>query len=247
MRRFVWLLALLLFVRCLYAEDALPPAPKKHFNDYAGLVAPSLAARLDLELDNFEKETSTQIVVAILKSLPEGASLEDFTIRTVQAWKVGQKGKNNGAVLFVFKDNRKIYIQTGYGLEASLPDALCKRIIAEQIAPSFKLGDYNRGLENGVHAILSATKGEYKGTGRTNARNQRDRDPPPIAIVAIIIIIVLVVISNRLRGSGLHGGYGSGPTYWGGSGGSGGGGDSGGGGFSGGGGDSGGGGAGGDW
>lgn len=245
MRRFVWLLAFLLFVRCLCAEDSLPPAPKQHFNDYAGLVAPSLAARLDLELDNFEKETSTQIIVAILKNLPEGAVLEDFTIRTFHAWKVGQKGKNNGAVLFIFKDNRKIYIQTGYGLEASLPDVLCKRIIAEQIAPSFKLGDYNRGLENGVHAILRATKGEYKGTARTSARDQKHRDPPPVAVVRLIIIIVLIVISNRLRGSGFSGGYGSGPTYLGGSGRSGGG--SGTGGFSGGGGDSGGGGAGGDW
>ena len=113
----------------------------------------------------------------------------------------------------------------------------------EQIAPHFTRGDYNRGVENGVHALMSATKGEYKGSGRT-AHDQNDSDFP--SILVIIIIIVIIIFTNRLRGAGSYGRYGSGPTYWGGSGGSGGGG-AGGGGFSGGGGDSGGGGAGGDW
>lgn len=246
MRRFCWLVLLVLFAGFALANDPLPPAPKQHFNDYASLVAPGLGARLDRELEDFERGTSNQVLVVIFRSLPEGAALEDFTIRTFQEWKVGQKQKNNGVALFIFKENRKIYIQTGYGLEGALPDALCKRIIAEQITPYFKQGDYNRGVEAGVHAILRATQGEYKGTGRI-AGKQDDGETPPL--VGIIIVIAIVYVITRMRGGGYFGGYGSGPTYMGGFGGGrgGGGGGFGGGGFSGGGGNSGGGGAGGDW
>jgi uncharacterized protein len=243
MRRFVWLLALLFLACCVRAQEPLPAAPRRHFNDYAGLVTPSLAHRLDAELDQFERDTSNQILVAILRRLPDGAAVEDFTVRTFHAWKVGQKDRNNGVVLFIFKENRKVYIQTGYGLEGALPDALCKRIIADQITPEFRRGNYDGGVEKGVHAILSATKGEYKGTGRT-ARSEDDDFPP--LLVAIVIFIVLAAVLNRFRGGGFYGGHGPGPTYWGGSD-SPGSGSSGGGNFSGGGGDSGGGGAGGDW
>ncbi|MEI6712684.1 MAG: TPM domain-containing protein [Verrucomicrobiota bacterium] len=243
MHRFFHLIAALclILVGQLRADDSLPPAPKRHFNDYAGVVPKHIATALDQELVQFEAATSNQIVVAIFPKLPDGAALEDFTVRTFHSWKIGQKDKNNGAALFVFRDNKKIYISTGYGLEGSLPDALCKRIIAEQIAPRFKQGDYIGGLTDGIHSIFAATKNEYKGTGKI-ARKQKDEGLPVWAVIVILVVLFFV-----LKNKGAHSYGSSGPTYWGGGGGGGssGGGDSGG--FSGGGGDSGGGGAGGDW
>src|SRR6185369_10709430 len=117
-----------------------------------------------------EKESSSQIVVAVFDKLPSNSALEDFTVRTFQAWRVGQKGKDNGAVLFVFVKDRQMRIEVGYGLEGKIPDLIAKRIIAEQIAPRFRNGDYDGGLTAGVTALIQAAQGEYKGTGRTNAQ-----------------------------------------------------------------------------
>src|SRR5262249_13942218 len=100
------------------------------------------------------------------------SSIEDYTVRVARAWKAGQKERNNGAVLFVFVQDRKMYIQVGYGLEGVLPDAICKRIIAEEITPRFKAGDFDGGLTAGVQSLIAAAKGEYRGTGRTVAERR---------------------------------------------------------------------------
>ena len=104
-------------------------------------------------------------MVAVFPKMQSDSSIEDYTVRVARSWQVGQKNKNNGAVLFVFVQDHKMFLQVGYGLEGVLPDALCKRIIDEQITPRFKAGDFDGGLTAGVQAILAATKGEYKGTG----------------------------------------------------------------------------------
>jgi uncharacterized protein len=156
---------------------------------------------------------------------------------------VGQKNKNNGAVLFVFVQDHKMFLQTGYGLEGVLPDALCKRIIDEQISPRFKAGDFAGGLTAGVNSIIAATKGEYQGNGTTADDQRHGKGSDLVPIVFVILFLIIAFASRR-------GGYRSGGLlYWGGgwSGGASGGGGGGGGGFSGGGGSSGGGGAGGSW
>jgi len=234
--------------------ETLPPPPAAYFNDYASLVSESDARRLDAKLRRFAEETSTQVLVAVFKSLPS-PSLEDFTIRTAQAWRVGRKDWDNGAILFVFVDDRKMRIETGYGLEGALPDQLAARILDLELRPRFRAGDWAGGLEAGIDGILAATRGEYK-------------PPPPkkaerVPLVAILIILFFVVLLLWLASQGArhlpagrtydrrgprrdssHWGGGS----WGGGGFSGGGGGSfGGGGFSGGGGSFGGGGASSSW
>ncbi len=159
--------------------------------------------------------------------------------------KLARKDKNNGALLLVFTQDRKMFLQTGYGLEGAMPDAICKRIIEDEIKPHFKTGDYDAGLTAGVNAILAAAKGEYKGTGRTHGNSQGI----PVVFIIIFVIVVIIILSNARRGgyyssSGWSGGgWGGGGGGWSGGGGGGGGG----GGFSGGGGSTGGGGAGGSW
>ena len=248
----------LAFALAARASEVIPPAPKAYFNDYAGVVSAETNARLNKTLEDFERTTSNQILVAIYTKMQSDSSIEDYTVRVARSWKVGQKERNNGAVLFVFTQDRKVFFQVGYGLEGALPDALCKRIIEDEIKPRFKKGDYNDGLSAGVIAILAATKSEYRGTGTTHASprgsypsRSPDLGTPPVVIFLIVLIVFIIffaVIRGASRGryySGggwTSGGWGGG-RWSGGRGGS----SSSGGGFSGGGGDFGGGGAGGSW
>lgn len=245
----------------LQAAEVIPPAPERYFNDYARVVASSTAERIDRQLEDFEKATSSQIVVAVYPKMQSDSAIEDYTVRVARAWKVGQRMKNNGAVLFVFIQDRKMWIQVGYGLEGALPDAIAKRIVEEQIKPRFQRGDYDGGLTAGVNAMVQAAKGEYQGTGRTAASQKGS--PGFLAVIRVLwpfllLCLFIFILRRATRGTVYHR-YGRRPSpwFWGGAGGgawsgsggswrSGGGGFSSGG-FSGGGGSFGGGGAGGSW
>ncbi|HET7626593.1 MAG TPA: TPM domain-containing protein [Verrucomicrobiae bacterium] len=241
----------LLLAAGAFAAEVIPPAPKQYFNDYAHVVSSATATRLNQTLEDFERQTSDQILVAIFPKMQSDSSVEDYTVRVARAWKVGQKEHDNGAVLFVFVQDHKIYLQVGYGLEGALPDALAKRIIDDEISPRFHNGNFDAGLSAGVAAILAATKGEYKGTGRTAAENHHGSTWSGFApfLIFAVIFIVLIATSRRrgrgyssrsgwwIGGGGFGGGFGGGGGFSGG----------GGGGFSGGGGSFGGGGAGGSW
>ena len=243
--KFFWVIAICLAAWGARAQtpEVIPPAPDHYFNDYAHVVSSSTVAQLDRTLYNFERETSDQIVVAIFPTMQSDSSVDDYAVRVFRAWKVGQQSKNNGAVLFVFVQDHKMFLATGYGLEGVLPDALCKRIISEQITPRFKAGDYDGGLTAGVQSILAATQGEYKGNGQTAGdRHQRNSGSLGFFIFVAIFVLISIFARRGLGGGGIiitGGGWGGGG--WGGGGGGGGGG------FSGGGGSSGGGGAGGSW
>ncbi len=250
-RNFLLLAGALLF-GSLRAAEVIPAAPRDHFNDYAGLVPAGVAQSLDAELTQLERTSSNQIVVAIYPHLQSDSSIEDYTVRVAQAWGVGQKGDKNGAVLFIFSEDHKLYVQVGYGLEGVLPDALCKQIIANEITPRFRNGDFTGGVQAGVQALIAATRGEYHGTGRTVADRRRGSSSNfnPIGVGIFVLLLVIWTILSR-RGSTVYGRNGRIITYGGflggGGGGSFGGGGGGGGSFSGGGGSFGGGGAGGSW
>ena len=244
-------------MRALGAET-LPSKPDRYFNDYAGVVDQGTASELNEQLAQFERETSTQLVVAIYRTMESESSVADYTQRVAKTWGVGQKGRNNGAVLFVFVENRQMFIQTGYGLEGALPDATCFDITHNVIAPLFKGGDYTGGLKAGVTAMMQAVRGEYKGSGRTRKEAESGSNSAglPIGLIIFVIILFFVILSrkkrNAKRGYGYSrwggpyiGGFGGGGGGWsGGSSSGGGGGFSG---FSGGGGGFGGGGAGSGW
>ncbi len=144
------------------AAQTPPPKPPKHVADKAGVLSAATVAELVAQLEKFESETSSQVVVWTERTLPANAALEDYVNRVFQAWKIGQRSKDNGVLLAIFTQDRKLRIEVGYGLEGALPDALCGRIIADEITPRFKQGDYDAGIRAGVNAILAATKGEYQ-------------------------------------------------------------------------------------
>lgn len=193
------------------AAEVLPPKPRDHFNDYAGLVSGRLASELDAQLTQYERETSNQILVAIYPRMTSDSSVQDFSVRLADAWRVGRAGRDNGAVLFIFRDDRQMFIQVGYGLEGALPDALCKRIIADEITPRFRAGDFSGGVEAGVTALLAAARGEYRGTGRTMADRAPDSGSggkiAPWAGLAVLIVI-LGLRASRRGGGTIYGGAG---------------------------------------
>ena len=246
----------------LAAAEVIPPAPPNHFNDFAGVVRRETATQLNGELAQFERDTSTQLVVAIYPRMQSASSVEDYTVRVAQRWAVGQRDRRNGAVLFVFQESRDIRIQTGYGLEAVLPDALCKQIIENEIVPRFRAGDYDAGLAAGVRAMMAAVRGEYRGTGRL-VRDARgavsNLGSSGLIGLVFVVIVIASILRSRSRRTVYYGPRGRRTSWsdhgpwlggggWGGGGWGGGGGSAGGGGtFSGGGGSFGGGGAGGKW
>lgn len=256
-RRSVAAAAILAAAAIALAAFQIPPKPDRYVTDTAGVLPADRAEALNGRLEQFERETSNQIVVWIAPRLPQDAVLEEFTVAVARKWAVGQAGKNNGAVLFVFTQDRKMRIEVGYGLEGPLPDAIAHRIQEEEILPRFRSGDYAGGIEAGVAAMIAATKGEYKGSGRTVAeRSGRTRTSLGGCVVPLIFLtffILLPLMRLGRRGWRTYGGRGwwTGGGGFGGFGGWGGGGFSGGGfsggGFSGGGGSFGGGGSSGSW
>ena len=256
--RRTWALLLFLFYCSAYGAEVMPPKPARYFNDYAGVVSLPVQQELDRKLEAFEKSDSTQVIVAIYPRMQSESDIADYTQRVAQSWRVGQQGTNNGAVLFVFVNDRKMYLQVGYGLEGAIPDITAKDITEYRVKPHFRNNDYNAGLTAGVDSIIRAARGEYQGTGRTVAQGQQRRRSNGWFILFVILLFLIIGSTRRRRGY-VYGGSGrrgwGGPIIWtGGGSGWGGGGWSGGGGgggwsggFSGGGGSFGGGGAGSSW
>lgn len=259
MQRILLWLCVLLASTAARAAETIPAAPTRFFNDFALTVKPETAERLNHELADFERQTSTQIITAIFAKMESDSAVEVYAQHLYQAWKIGQKGSDNGVLIVVFIQDHKIWIQTGRGAEGALPDATCKDIVSDQIAPLFKKGDFDGGMVAGVESVMQALKGQYKGNGSTDYDRQNQGSgagaggfPWLIILIILAFVILPAIFNRRSRGvlfgpsgpSYLSGGFGGGSDF----GDSGGGSSSGGGDFfSGGGGSSGGGGAGGSW
>jgi uncharacterized protein len=248
-KQIAFCLAILVALACFaQAAEVIPPKPAGYFNDYAGVVSTAAAQRFNEQLAQFERDTSNQIVVAVFPKMQSDSDVADYTQRVAQSWGVGQKDRRNGAVLFVFVQDRKMYIQVGYGLEGALPDITAFDITEYQIKPHFRSNDYEGGLAAGIDSIFKAIRGEYTGSGKTQAeRNAKSSGNVGFFLfLFFVVLIILATRGSRKRGyrySGFGGPY-VGGWSGGSSGGSSGGGFSG---FSGGGGSFGGGGAGSSW
>jgi uncharacterized protein len=179
-----------------YASALDVPALKGRVNDYGDMLSPSTERQLDAVLGELERTDSTQIVVLTIKSL-KGDSLEDFSIRVADKWKIGQKGKDNGAILLVSKNDRKIRIESGYGLEGSLTDLTSGRIIRNVIAPYFKRGDFDGGISNGVYAMIQAVRGEYKGDAKPV--RSRGRRASGSSLVPILLMLFIINRMGRVK------------------------------------------------
>ncbi len=254
-----WISAIIAFLLVMaWAGSAWALEPfqlSRYVTDQAGLLSSSEQQALAQELGRYHQATTNQIVIVTVPSL-EDRELVEFTEELFMLNKPGQKGKDNGIILFVAKAERKVRIEVGYGLEGVVPDGRAGTIIREAISPRFQAGDYYGGLQAGVVSLIQAISPDYQGLNEpAPAPQRRDRSLPVAWIVALIIAGLVTFNGNRSNRmhQGRHRRGFSEPWYWGGGGGwSGGGGFGGGGGsdsggFSGGGGNFGGGGASGDW
>jgi uncharacterized protein len=139
--------------------DVEVPALKYRVTDLTGTLNPDQFAALEAKLSAFEKQKGSQVAVLIVPTTqPE--SIEEYSIRVVEKWKLGRKRVDDGVLLLVAKDDKKLRIEVGYGLEGAIPDAIARRIIAEDIAPRFKQGDFYGGIVLGVDRILRTIEGE---------------------------------------------------------------------------------------
>lgn len=194
------LVFLLLFLFSGVGNALEVPPLKGHVNDYANLLSPAVAERLETELTAFEKSDSTQVVVLTIPSL-EGENLEEFSIKVADAWQIGQKDKDNGAILLVSKGDRKIRIEVGRGLEGTLTDLVSGRIIRYEIAPRFRQGDFNAGIYAGVAAIMATVKGEYSASpGDASQVKKGSSRIMTLLIFLFVACVVLGAISKVLGG-----------------------------------------------
>ena len=226
-----------------HAQTLEVPQLRHRITDLSGTLSQEDISTLEAKLSDFERQSSNQIVVVMITSL-QSESIEDYALQVAEKNKLGKKEKNNGALLLIAKDDRKLRIEVGYGLEGVLTDALSSQIIRRVIIPRLKTGDYAGGISDGIDAIIATTKGEFTGDPQQSRRGI----PTPVIVLAIFVFFAFLksIFFRRRHAIGRKGDSALGPLFWGG-GGFGGGGFGGGGGFSGGGGSFGGGGASGSW
>jgi len=183
------------------AAGALPVPPLTgHVNDYARILSPRTTEDLEQELTRFEATDSTQIVVLTIPSL-EGEDLEDFSIRVAEAWKIGSKGIDNGVILLVARDDRKVRIEVGRGLEGRLTDLVSGRIIRNDIIPRFKAGDFDGGISAGVRDLMAVTRGEYSAAGPEAAQGRRTGAPFLTLLVFLFIALVFAGALSKVLGA----------------------------------------------
>jgi uncharacterized protein len=176
----------------------VPPLTAR-VNDTAAMFSPQAVSQAETVLKQFENTDSTQIVVLTVPSL-DGDLLEDYSMRVVEAWKIGQKGLDNGALLLITRDDRRLRIEVGYGLEGSLTDLTAGRIIGQIIVPQFKSGDFDAGLVDGVQAMIQAVRGEFTASEAPSAKQQGE-DPAGLIFLMIFVFSFIAKVLHGKKGA----------------------------------------------
>ena len=205
MRGFL-IVCLLIVAWSANSQPDIPAPGGSMVHDLANVLSTDARARLERILRAEQDSTSNQISVLIIKSL-NGGSLEEYSLRVAEKWQPGQAEKDNGVLLLISVDDRKVRIEVGYGLEGRLTDAMSSRIIRNEIAPRFRNGDYDGGVQAAVMAIIKTIAGEYVNDDPLPQRRNGKGSP---LFTIIIIIIIIVLISRRNRGGGRGGHWSSG-------------------------------------
>ncbi|MEK8180475.1 TPM domain-containing protein [Flavobacterium buctense] len=206
---FLKLAVCLLVSQIGFAQLDIPKKPDLQTSvyDYAKLLSPQEKIQLEENLVRYSDSTSTQIVVVTIEDL-KGESIDVVSTNWAQNWGIGQAKEDNGVFILVSKNDRKISIRPGYGLEDRLTAGICGEIIRNVITPEFKAGSYYNGLSKGTDTIIEAVKGKYKGERKTNKKNGGF---PILPIIIIIIVIIFIIAKNKGNGGGgNHGNRGGG-------------------------------------
>lgn len=193
------------------------PNPPKLVNDLAGFMNPVQQNLLEQKLRAYYDSTTSEIAIVTIQSIGD-YDISDYTVTLYNKWKIGSKKNNNGILILAAKEQRKIWITSGYGLEGVLPDGLLGQIIREQIEPLFKQGYFYQGFNNGVDAIIAASHGEYKAASRNIKEDNYTKESiTPFIVLAIILILIFVIAFNTGDNNDKGGGGGrsrSDAAFW---------------------------------
>lgn len=201
MKKIFFIVFALLFGLCgqvFSKEIPAKPSPPRLVNDFAGILSPEQNQALERKLSAYNDSTSTQITIVVENSL-EGDDAFDYSIRLAQNWGIGQKDKNNGLLIYIALQGRKIRIQTGYGLEATITDAFAKRIIEQVIKPSFKQQQYYEGLNQATDYVIAALSGQFDGMGTTGKGGKLGS-----LVFLVILVFIIMYIFSKLGGGGTN-------------------------------------------
>ncbi|TDN40098.1 methanol dehydrogenase [Hymenobacter sp. UV11] len=203
-----WLLLLLVSLSLAAHAQTVPPRPDppRLVNDLAGLMQPQEVAALEQKLVAYNDSTSSQIAVVTVPTL-DGNDIADYAQKLYEGWGIGRKGKDNGILVLVAAQEHVARIQTGYGLEGAVPDALAKRIISNTLVPAFKQNQYYAGLDRATDQLIALAKGEYKADPAA-ARGKRDSSGSGVGFWIIIGALVLIFLLRSRGGGGGRGGRG---------------------------------------
>ncbi|MCK5654864.1 MAG: TPM domain-containing protein [Candidatus Aureabacteria bacterium] len=231
--KYVLVCFLVLFSSSIFARDAVhvPSRGQGYVNDFAGLLSHSDKLTITKFAAALEKKTTAQIAIVTIKTTkPE--TIQGFSVKLFDQWKIGQKGKDNGVLLLMAVDDRKAWITTGYGMEGAIPDVIANKIVRDVMIPYFKRGQYSAGVTKGAIAIVSLVAKEYdvEITGQETQIHQAvHRKKSGLQIIFTILLFVLIIgmrsglLGYFLLGSMIGGRRRGGHWYGAGSGGSGGG------------------------
>ncbi len=207
MKKFFFILIALIGFSAGFGQNILPkPNPPRLVNDAAGVLSPEQVDILEKKLVALDDSTSNQIAVVLIKSLGDYA-VEDYAQKLFRDWGIGNKKTNNGILILASMEDRKMWIEVGYGLEGAIPDVTAASIYRNEMVPEFKNGNYYRGIDNAINALTKAAVGEYK-VKRERRGNGEGRSINIGSIFGFIIMIIVIIIFIARRGGG--GGWGGG-------------------------------------
>ncbi len=194
-QRLTFFLVLMTLLWPMYAQQfPKPMVPLRLVNDFTGLLSEPDQITLNNKLLDFNNQTSTQIYVVTYDDL-QGYDIDDFGNRLGSDWGIGQQGKNNGLLILISPASRKMTIQTGYGLEGAVPDAICSRIITNVLTPSFKSGAYYAGLDSATNVLMALTRGEY--TAEDYLKGGENSPGIIFGLLMLMVFIFIIASSSR--------------------------------------------------
>lgn len=196
-----------------FSQLAIPELWGTRVHDEAKVLSQGFVTQLEQLLKAQEDSTSNQIAVLIVPSL-ENEAIEDYTLRVSEAWKLGQENKDNGVLLFIAVNDRKVRIEVGEGLEGPLPDAICNQIIRNELAPYFRQDNYEGGVLASVNAIIKAIAGEYHADAQKSGKRRGKGSLIPFIVVVVVLILSSVMRGGGRKGGGRNGGGWSGRGGW---------------------------------
>ena len=210
MKKGLLILLLLASSWCINAQKVIPqPNPPSLVVDNAHILSPEEKNALEQKLVALDDSTSNQIVIITVPTL-EDQPIEDVAVNTFRSWGIGNKKTNNGVLILVAVNDRKVKIEVGYGLEGAIPDVTCKDIIDNFITPNFKQAQYFKGLDAATDNLAKAATGEYK----LQTQGERASGGSGILVFIIMIIIVFVFIGGSSGGGGGGGLWLAGPLLF---------------------------------